>query len=1276
VITLTAATSAASVASSAQVMGAAVTNNLTGTLKFAGAATVSLAGTFNSGTGTIAVSGGGYTITATLSSGKVSGTYTGPNGTGSVAALPSGATTSTIQVFCGTYRGTDSFGGGTPRPKAGVFDLVRSGDTLTGATHETQGGGLDGTSIGQVSGTSVSLNFYDASGSLLGSAGGTISGAAASGTYASTDGLATGTWSASTASCSDQPTWIQLSPSGGPPDGLGAVAMDALNNRLIAFGGISASSANTNAVWVLTNADGQGGAPQWMNVVPNGAGGAPPARHGHSAVYDATTNRLLVFGGCTGGCLPVVSDVWVLSNANGLGGPASWTPLSPTGTPPVPRQGQAAVYDPSSNRLIVWGGQDGGGSPGATYPEVWVLTNANGSGGTSTWSQLSPTGGPPPGQYGATAVYDAANNRMTVFGGGAQGTGNRTNAVWVLTNANGLGGTPAWTNLVPEGAVGSPPARAGQIAGYDPVGDRMTIFGGCLASACQPTDVWVLSNANGFGGAATWALLATSGGPPTATATGALQAASLRLTTVGSPGDNGTTWVLTRATDVGSAGGATPPVASVTVTPATATIAPGGSVQLTATTKDAVGNVLTGRLVMWTSSNTAVATVNPTGLVTGVSAGGPVTITATSEGQSGTGAMTVSPLPGGPHFTAVWGSGGTDVFAVASEATIWHYDGTTWGMQAFAPTFLNGIWGSSAGDVFAVGGSGTILHYDGTRWTSQASGTVQHLEGVWGSGGTDVFAVGLGGTILHYNGTTWSAQASGTTQALYRMWGSGGADVFAVGFGGTILHYNGTSWSPQASGTTGFVTNVWGSQGSNVFAVGNSGMILHYDGTSWSAQVSGTTQILYGLWGSGGADIFAVGGSGTILHYDGTSWSAQASGTTQDLIGVWGSGGMDVFAVGAGGTILHYDGTAWSQQLPSATPGSPSTFTVVSAGGYHTCGVTASDAGYCWGDNGSGDLGSGTTPDSAIPVPVTAVGGHTFATASTGNHFTCALTTNGAAYCWGDNSSGQLGNGTTTNSTTPVAAAPGITFATISAGLSHTCGVTPRGTAYCWGLNDNGQLGNGTTTNSSAAVAVSGGITFATVSAGGRHTCGVDSSAKAFCWGFNGTGQLGDGSTANSSVPLAVSGVISFAAVSAGSSHTCGVDRGGTALCWGFNGNGELGDGSTSNRSTPVVVGGALLHFANVSAGGSASHTCGVDTSGNALCWGFNGQGQLGNGTTTNSATPVPVSGGITFARVSGGASHTCGVTGRGAAYCWGHNMAGELGNGTFVSSSTPVPVK
>ncbi len=214
---------------------------------------------------------------------------------------------------------------------------------------------------------------------------------------------------------------------------------------------------------------------------------------------------------------------------------------------------------------------------------------------------------------------------------------------------------------------------------------------------------------------------------------------------------------------------------------------------------------------------------------------------------------------------------------------------------------LRGVWGSSGTDVFAVGSNGIILRYNGTTWATMDSATTQELYDVWGSSGTDVFAVGTNGIILRYNGSTWATMESNTTETLWGVWGSSGTDVFAVGNAGTIVHYDGDTWSPMSSGTAQFVRDVWGSSSTDVFAVGDSGTILHYDGGSWSAMSSGTSEGLNGVWGSSSTDVFVVGYDGTILHYDGSSWTAMSSGTTEELADVWGSSGTDVFAVGNDG---------------------------------------------------------------------------------------------------------------------------------------------------------------------------------------------------------------------------------------------------------------------------------------------------------------------------------------------------------------------------------------
>jgi alpha-tubulin suppressor-like RCC1 family protein len=155
-------------------------------------------------------------------------------------------------------------------------------------------------------------------------------------------------------------------------------------------------------------------------------------------------------------------------------------------------------------------------------------------------------------------------------------------------------------------------------------------------------------------------------------------------------------------------------------------------------------------------------------------------------------------------------------------------------------------------------------------------------------------------------------------------------------------------------------------------------------------------------------------------------------------------------------------------------------------------------------------------------------------------------------------------------------------------------------------------------------VPVTGGLTFEAVSAGAYHTCGVTSSGSAYCWGSNSFGRLGDGTTTDRTTPVAVSGGLTFDAVSAAGSHTCGLTSSGSAYCWGYNYLGELGDGTTTQRTTPVAVSGGLTF--EVVSGGRLRHTCGVTSNGSAYCWGYNGYGQLGDGTTSSSYTPVRVS--------------------------------------------------
>ena len=348
----------------------------------------------------------------------------------------------------------------------------------------------------------------------------------------------------------------------------------------------------------------------------------------------------------------------------------------------------------------------------------------------------------------------------------------------------------------------------------------------------------------------------------------------------------------------------------------------------------------------------------------------------------------------------------------------------------------------------------------------------------------------------------------------------------------------------------------------------------------------------------------------------------------------------------------------------------------VAVGEDHTCALTSTGGVKCWGNNGWGQLGDGTTTSSTTPVDVIGLTSGVTAVAAGGSH-TCALTAAGGVKCWGYNGLGQLGDGTTTNSTTPVDVG-GLSSAVtaVATGRYHTCALTMPGGVKCWGQNGLGALGDGTTTNRGTPVDVVGLISGVTsVATGAHHTCALTGSGGIKCWGDNGGGQLGDGTTTNSTTPVDVNGLISGAtAVSTGAIHSCALTVSGGAKCWGYNSEGQLGDGTAIQRLAPVDVSGLTSGVTAIAVG--SVETCALTAVGGVNCWGYNYYGQLGDGTTTSRMTPGDVSGLASGVMQVETGSHTCALTAAGGVKCWGKNDYGQVGDGTTTAQqTTPLSV-
>ena len=520
----------------------------------------------------------------------------------------------------------------------------------------------------------------------------------------------------------------------------------------------------------------------------------------------------------------------------------------------------------------------------------------------------------------------------------------------------------------------------------------------------------------------------------------------------------------------------------VDVEPIEAEVEPGATQQFIAIARDRHGNVMSAE-VTWASSSERVATVNQTGLATGI-AEGEATITATSEGKSGSATLTVDRIVGS-----------VEVRPIEAEAE----PGAT---QQFIAIVRD------------------------------RQGNIMSADVTWASSDEAVATVNRTGlaTAIADGEATITATAEGISQsATLRV--EGGVVVVSAGRGhACTLNPDGRAfcWGSNEQGQLGI-----GVVGNRISPVAVSGGLTFAAIASGDFHTCGITLLGQAYcWGNNQSSELGDGSlvrrltpvavSGRLAFVSISAGARNTCALTADNQAYcWGEGGFG--ALGNGSTTR-----AASPQLVSGGHA----FASISAGQQFACGVTTSGAGYCWGTGTSGRLGNGSTANQFTPSAV--AGGLTFTSIRAGDSHACGVTTSGAGYCWGLGQFGRLGNGGVANASTPQPVSGRLVFAEISAGGLHTCGVTTTGEGYCWGSNIDGSLGTGSAASRSTPGAVIGGLTWASISASGlippdingssnfAFTCGVTVAGQTYCWGSGLQGQLGNGSTASRGSPTPV----------------------------------------------------------------------------------------------------------------------------------------------------------
>ncbi len=369
--------------------------------------------------------------------------------------------------------------------------------------------------------------------------------------------------------------------------------------------------------------------------------------------------------------------------------------------------------------------------------------------------------------------------------------------------------------------------------------------------------------------------------------------------------------------------------------------------------------------------------------------------------------------------------------------------------------------------------------------------------------------------------------------------------------------------------------------------------------------------------------------------------------------------------------------------------GQPGGQIIVAAGAYHTCAVTGAGGVICWGSSGEGQLGNGSfTNAQPTPTPVTGLSSGVVRLA-TGAYHTCAVTSAGVVWCWGSDLNGALGDNSTVNEANPVQVGGlllGEFVVDVKANSQSTCALTNSGSIYCWGDGSSGELGNGTTTDSLLPVLVDtpSNVPATALGLGNYFACASTGSSGFFCWGANTSGQFGDGATNNNPAPIPAyspgGAWGNFVVLAPADGYTCGINLAGALYCWGSNSSQDINSGSqTQIYTTPQAVPSLSSGVLDVRLGGN--FTCALTVAGQVACWGTNAQGQLGNGGLPNDGNPAEVVGlSEDVVSIAGGYEHACAATASGHIWCWGYDGFGEIGPalapGNSAQSDVPVLVQ